>query len=172
MTDLTVSVGVGVGDLQLAAGRELQRIMREAGGDRRKAVQLVLEKLRKLGLISEAELGSLSKVCQLDFDSAAGSMPPEKAYVEVRRIYDEMLAGGQASPTALALASASAGSYVSVEEVGGEPSVVFKKAGTNWQSTLAGAGALIGSALGGPGGAAIGGAIGGVAGKVVDDCLA
>ena len=105
MTELTVGVGVGVGDLQLAASREVKRLMREAGGDRRKAVQLLLEKIHKLGIISEPELRSLSNVCELDFESAAGNMAPEKAYVEVRRIYDEMLAGGQASPTALALAA-------------------------------------------------------------------
>jgi hypothetical protein len=168
MTELAGMMGVGVGDLQLAASREVRRIMREAQGDRRTAVRLVLERIHELGIISEAEFRSLAKICELGFDSGQGGMAPEKAYVEVRRIYDEMLAGGQASPTALAFAAASAGSYVSVDEVGGQPTVVFKKSGSNWQDTLTAAGAVIGGAFGQP---AVGAVIGGVVGKVVDECI-
>lgn len=167
--ELAPVTGVGVGDLQLAATRETRRIMREARGNRKKAGELVLKKLHKLELITEAELKSLSKVAEIGFGSAKGDREPEQAYVEVRRIYDEMLAEGQASPTALAIASAEAGSYVSVDD-DGEPGVTFKKT-SNWEGTLSKAGALIGAHYGGAGGAALGAAIGGVIGKAVDECL-
>lgn len=170
MNDLTPTIGVGVGDLQMAATREVRRIMRQAKGDRSAAVKLVLERVHELGYIKENDLKSLQRITELGFSSSAGKISADKAYSEVRRIYDEMLAGGKSSPTALVIASASAGSYLGEANVDGKPTIVAAKAGSNWQGTLAGAGAIIGGALGGAAGAAIGGAIGGVAGKIVDEC--
>jgi hypothetical protein len=168
---MTEFMGVGVGDLQLAASHEVQRMMRKAGGDRQAVIPLVLERLCELELVSESELASLLKCAEIGIESAKGKVPPEKAYIEVQRVYGEMLASGKANPTALAIASSEAGSYVTIEDEDGQPTVVYKKASSNWQGTLAGAGALIGSAISGPAGAAIGGAIGGVTGKIVDECI-
>lgn len=168
---MTELIGVGVGDLQLAASHEVHRLMLKAGGDRQAVIPLVLEKLYELELVSESELESLVKCAEVGFECAKGKVSPEKAYIEVHQAYGEMLASGKASPTALAIISSEAGSYVSIEDVDGEPTVVYSKSSSNWQGTLAGAGALIGAAIGGPAGAAIGGAIGGVGGKIVDECL-
>lgn len=172
MNDLTPTIGFGVGDLQMAATREVRRIMREAKGDRNAAVKLVLKKLLDLGYITESDLKSLHRITELGFSSSAGKTSADKAYHEVRRIYDEMLAGGKSSRTALAFASASAGSYLGEEIVDGKPKIVAAKSARNWQDSLTAAGAVIGGAItGDERGAALGAAIGGVVGKVVDECI-
>lgn len=170
MLDLKPNIGVGVGDLQIAAVRETQRIMREAGGDPQIAMELVLARLYNLDLISKSELRSLVRISGLGFDTEKGDTPPEVAYNEVRRIYHEMLAEGQASPTALALASGAAGSYFTVEDVDGQPTVVAKKASDSrkWTNRFGTLGAAVG-AVWGPAGAAIGTAIGYIVGGVLDD---
>jgi hypothetical protein len=91
------------------------------------------------------------------------------AYLEVRRLYDELLTRGDAGPVALVLAAGAAGSYESVPGDDGA-TVVYAKSNRNYQGILGGAGAIIGGAIGGAPGAAIGGAIGGVVGTIVDDC--
>lgn len=165
-----VGVGVGVGDLEHAAVVETRRIMREAKGDRRRAVHLLLGRLVDLGLVTQDELPALAAMVDAGFDSTAGRTDDRSAYLEVRRQQDALLAGGRASPVALVFASACAGSYEAVPDGAEQQTGTFAKKGSNWQETLTGAGAVIGSVLGGPGGAAIGAAIGGVAGKIVDEC--
>lgn len=177
MVEFAQTVGVGVVDLQYAALAEARRLMREAKGDRRVATGLVFERLRDLGWISESERDVLYKMHEI------GAEPPEKqkgqpkdgrpvataAYLEVRRMYDELLTKGDAGPVALALAAGATGSYEAVPGDDGA-TVVYAKSNRNYQGILGGAGAIIGGAIGGAPGAAIGGAIGGVVGTIVDDC--
>lgn len=177
MVEFTRTNGVGVGDLQHAALAEARRLMREAKGDRRVAAGLVFERLRDLGWISESERDVLYKMHEV------GAAPSERqeggpkggrpiataAYLEVRRMYDELLTRGDAGPVALVLASGAVGSYESVPGDDGA-TVVYAKSNRNYQGILGGAGAIIGGAIGGAPGAAIGGAIGGVVGTIVDDC--
>jgi hypothetical protein len=112
MNDLTPTIGVGVGDLQMAATREVRRLMRQAKGDRNTAVKLLLERLQELGYIKESDLKGLQRITELGFSSSGGKISANEAYSEVRQIYDEMLAGGKSSPTALVIASASAGAVI------------------------------------------------------------
>jgi hypothetical protein len=175
MLDKKQVLGVGAGDLQSAVSRETARIMREAKGDRLKATKLILDKLLEMGLITEADLPVLVRICEEGFAASSGKKEASAAYHEVRKSYDQLLLQPGASPVALAFASASAGSYVSGDVAedggGGSTGLVYKKSGGNWQETLAGAGAAIGGILGGPAGAGLGTIIGGVTGKIVDECL-
>jgi hypothetical protein len=171
MVELQTSIGIGTGDLSLAADREVRRLLKSAKGSRNRALILGLKKLVDMELITADELKSITKIFNIGFKASKGHTPPEEAHLMCRRIADEMLASGQHSPTALALAYAETNSYVSVEEEDGNPIVVYKKKPESWESTLTGAGAIIGGILGGGGGgAALGGAIGKVVGKIVDAC--
>lgn len=173
MVELTQTIGIGVGDIQHAALEEARRLMREAKGDRRVATGLGFERLHDLGWISAEERDLLDRMHQIGFDAGEkqkdGAPDATAAYLEVRRMYNGMLATGHAGPVALTLAAGAVGSYEPVPG-GGGTTVVYAKSNRSYQGILGGAGAIIGGALGGAPGAAIGGAIGGVIGTIVDDC--
>lgn len=170
MTTTTSPIGIGVGvrDLQSAANREVQRLLKESKGDRATAVAALLTHIHKLGYINDTDLKYLTTITHKGFQAAAGKTPAAQSYFEVRRIYDDMLASGSSSPAALAFASASVGSYETVTNEGSETTVVYKKSNRNWQDTLTAAGVAVGGAFGQP---VLGGVIGGVAGKIVDECI-
>lgn len=170
MTSFESFSGIGVYEMQSAAAREVKRIMAEAGGDRLKADKIVLAKLHELSFITESELPVLSHLCELGHAATGGKHDAGKAYQEVKKAYEELLVKGNASPVALAYASGAVGSYVSGDGGDGSTAVVYKKSGSNWQGTLAGAGGVIGGYFGGSGGAALGAAIGSVVGKIIDEC--
>ena len=174
-------IGVGVGDLQHAALEEARRFMREAKGDRLVATRMVFDRVAELGWISESERDVLVKLYQPDGGSKAAKSAKTaqtddqrvriaaRDYLNVRKSYAGLLARGDASPVALALASAAVGSFEA--EAGDDGTTeVYAKSNRSYQGILGGAGAIIGGALGGAPGAAIGGAIGGVIGTIVDDC--
>lgn len=176
MTELTHRTGVGVADLQHAALAEARRLMSEAEGDRDVAAGLAFDRLRELGLLTEAERDVLGRIHEIGAKAARGpaggaSERPVAtgAYLEVRRLYDGLLTTGGAGPVALVLAAGAVGSYEAVPGDDGT-TVVYAKSNRSYQGVLGGAGAIIGGALGGAPGAAIGGAIGGVIGTIVDDC--
>jgi hypothetical protein len=171
LQEMSPALGVGMGDLQLAASREINRLMREFDGDLQKMELHLITRMHDLELISEDEVGTLSKISEIGFASANDQIKPEKAYLQVRQIYDEMLASGKSSPVALVSASSAAGSYVAIEDDHGEPTIVYKKKGSNnWEGKLASYGAVIGTVIGGAGGGLLGGAIGGIVGATVDAC--
>lgn len=168
----TMWTAAGVADLQQAALAEARRFMREAKGDRRVATELVLDRVRELGWISDDERALLTKMYAADRrpqNARRSRGDATAAYLEVRGIYGDMLAGGATGPVAIALAAGVVGSYEPVD--GGDgTTVVYAKSTRSYQGILGGAGAIIGGAFGGAPGAAIGGAIGGVIGTIVDDC--
>lgn len=168
MTSFESFSGIGVYEMPSAAGREVKRIMAEAGGDRLKADKIALTKLHELNFITESELPLLNRICELGHAATGGKHDAAKAYHEVKKAYEELLVKGNASPVALAYASGAVGSYVSADgDNAVSNAVVYKKAGGNWQGTLAGAGGVIGGYFGGSGGAALGAAIGSVVGKIL-----
>lgn len=177
MVEFPQAPGVGVADLQHAALVEARRVMREAKGDRRVATELVFDRVCALGWISDEEREVLGKMYEAGTESSGAQISHLKdgrpdataAYLQVRRMYDELLVKGNAGPVALVLAAGATGSYEEVD--GGDgTTVVYAKSNRNYQAVLGGAGAVIGGAIGGAPGAAIGGAIGGVIGTIVDDC--
>lgn len=173
MDKLTQTLGVGVADLQRAALSEARRVARDSRGDRRVATELVFDQLRELGWISDEERDVLTKMFEIGAEKAGvqarrledGRPDATAAYLQVRRMYDELLLKGDAGAVALTLAAGATGSYEAVAE-GDGTSVAYAKSDRNYQAVLGGAGAIIGGAIGGAEGAAIGGAIG----TIVDDC--
>jgi hypothetical protein len=167
MTEFAPTFGFGAGEVAQAALAESRRIMRSAKGDRREAGKLLLNKVRELGWINEAEQRSIQELLDLAATTDASGKKTTTAYFEARKVHHAMLAEGKAGPVALALASGAVGAFEPVETPGG---VIYKTNTHNYQQVLGGAGAMIGGALGGAPGAAIGGAIGTVIGTIVDDC--
>jgi hypothetical protein len=167
MTEFTPTFVFGVGEVGQAALAESRRIMRSAKGDRREAGKLLLNKVRELGWINEAEQRSIQELLDLATTDSSGKKNTTAAYFEARKVHHAMLAEGKAGPVALALASGAVGAFEPVETPNG---VIYKTSTRSYQAVLGSAGAIIGGALGGAPGAAIGGAIGGVIGTIVDDC--
>lgn len=176
-----IGVGVGVADLQHAALAEARRLMGEAKGDRDVAAGLAFDRLRELGLLTQAERDVLGTIHDIGAKAARGpAVGPTGgqadarpvatgAYLEVRRLYDGLLTAGGTGEVALVLAAGAVGSYEPVPGADGT-TVVYAKSNRSYQGILGGAGAIIGGAFGGAPGAAVGGAIGGVIGTIVDDC--
>jgi hypothetical protein len=167
--ELDSVVGVGVSDLQHAARAEIDRILKETKGDELAQSKLLIARMRELNLITDAEVAAVSRLAEVGFEAGAGKRSAREAYFESRDLYNKLLAGGEASPVALVLASSAVGSYSITENPDGSGVVVFAKSGGNWEGRGAAAGAIIGS-LWGPGGAAVGGAVGGLVGAAVDSC--
>ncbi len=175
--ELTQTVGLGITDLSQAALAEARRLMREAKGDRRVATGLAFDRLLELGWISATERDVLHRMHEVGAASSERQKGDQDtprpvataAYLEVRGMYQELIAKGDAGPVALALGAGAVGSYEAVPGDDGT-TVVYAKSNRSYQGILGGAGAIIGGALGGAPGAAIGGAIGGVIGTIVDDC--
>ncbi|WP_457208061.1 hypothetical protein, partial [Nocardioides sp. P5_C9_2] len=115
MVELTQTIGIGVVDIQHAALEEARRLMREAKGDRRVATGLGFERLHDLGWISADERDLLHRMHELGFDATAKQKDDGSAatvaYLEVRRMYNGMLAKGDTGPVALTLAAGAVGSY-------------------------------------------------------------
>ena len=165
-----LAVGVGAGDLHHVARAEAGRILKRAKGDDLAIMKLLIQRLRDLDLVNDSEVATLTSLYKISIEASGGKKSAATAHHEARKVYSGLLATGDASPVALALASSSAGSYAGAESPDGAGNVVFAKSGSNWEGKLGVAGAVIGSVLGGPAGATIGGALGGVLGGIVDDC--
>ncbi|WP_420643566.1 hypothetical protein [Candidatus Leptofilum sp.] len=162
--------GIGIGDIQLAVHREAVRLRKETHGNHLAMELILIAKMQDLGLISEDEVEILTTINDIAVRSANGRLEPEEAYHEVRRIYDEMLATGKASPVALVSAGSAAESYISIEDYNDKPTIVYKaKSSGTWEGIGNKIGILIGAKLGGPAGAVLGGMIGGAIGNEVDE---
>lgn len=159
-----------VGDLDLAVQWEISHLMRKAKGDRTAAIKLALGMLVERDIISTDELRQIEQVIDVGEECGHGKVTAESAYIRVRRIHYELLRSPNPSPVAVQFASTAAGSYISVDESGDEPKVVYAKSNRSWQDTGQAVGTAVGS-IWGAGGALIGGAIGGAVGKAVDECL-
>jgi hypothetical protein len=168
--ELTPMIGVGVSDLQHAARTEVKRIIEETKGDALAQTKLLVKRLRELDFLTNSEVEPVVRLAELGHQAGIGETSATEAYLESRRLYDELLASGKASPVALVLASSAVGSYSTAEASDGSGSVIFAKRSNDWEHRGAAAGAIIGGAIGGVAGAAIGGAVGGIVGAAVDEC--
>jgi hypothetical protein len=168
---LAPMIGVGASDMQYAVRAEVRRITKETNGDPLAQSKLLTGRLRELGLISDSEVEALNRLSEVGYESGAAKGDAKDAYFQSRDIYNTLLAGGQASPVALVLASSAVGSYTITEDPDGSGGVVFKKSTGAWEDRLGRLGGLVGAGIGGLGGAAIGGLVGAAVGAAVDECL-
>jgi hypothetical protein len=167
--ELAPLIGVGVSDLQHAARAEINRIIKETKGNELAQSKLLIGRLRSLGLLKDTDVKVVTRLAEIGHRAGAAKSDARDAYFESRELYNTLLAGGDASPVALVLASSAVGSYTIAKDPDGSGTVVFKKSSGDWEGRGAAAGAIIGS-FWGPGGAAIGGAVGGLVGHAVDEC--
>jgi hypothetical protein len=161
--------GVGVGDLHNAMRAEIDRIVADTKGDPLAQTQLLQTRLRQLGLVTDQELTSLSRLAELSSAAARGTTSAQAAYFESRDLYNGLLATTTASPVALVIASSAVGSYSISESSDGSGTVIFAKNNGEWEHRGRVAGAVIGANWG-PFGAAVGGEVGGLIGAAVDHC--
>jgi hypothetical protein len=163
-------VGIGAGDLQQATRAEARRILKDTKGDELAQLRQLLDRLREQGLVTAADVKSLQQLQRINSDAQAGKRSGQDAYFASRETFHAMLAGGAASPVALAIASSAVGSFAIEPGPDGAGAVAVAAARNRWSQTGATVGAAIGS-IWGRDGATIGAAVGGAIGGAVDDCL-
>src|SRR4051812_40712177 len=117
--EITPMIGVGVSDLQHAARAEIDRIIKETNGNELAQSKLLIGRLRELGLITHAEVEVVHRLAEVGYEAGAGKRGAKEAYFESRDLYNTLLAGGEASPVALVLASSAVGSYSLTEDPDG-----------------------------------------------------
>ena len=170
MLEFNPAVGVGVSDIQHAVRAEVARILTETKGDELAQTKVLNGMLRKRGLLTDAELRTVNKLAQVGIEAGKGKKDAKAAYFESRDMFNGLLATGDTSPVALALASSAVGSFSVTEGTDGAQGVVFKKSNGAWETRGKTVGAVVG-AIWGPLGAGIGTAVGGAVGAAVDECL-
>ncbi len=146
-------LGVSPGDLASVIHEEADRTIKEAGGNRQKAINLGFRRMHTKGLITDTDLKRLEHVSLIVFQVEAGKQAVEDASVAIDTLFHESLD----DPTSSEIGSTMVGVSYSARN-----------------STVAPAmglfGMLIGGLLtGGSGGILIGGLIGWGVGKVCGD---
>lgn len=138
------TLGVSPGDLIDVIQAEVDRTLEEAKGDRRKAVNLGLQRMRANGLITNADLQRLEKACLIIFSVDAGKRSQPDAAAELDALYLDAVRDPESS------------------SMGATMIGVMYSARNRQTAAAAGLmGMLVGGLLtGGPGGALIGGLIG------------
>lgn len=147
------TLGFSPGDLITVIQEESARTIKEAGGNRQKAINLGFLRMVKNGLITKSDLKRLERVNLIVFRVEAGKQSSENASAAIDKIFRESLD----DPTSSEMGSTMVGASYSARN-----------------STVAPAmglfGMLIGGLLtGGSGGMLIGGLIGWGIGKVCGD---
>lgn len=169
--EISVPAGIGASDVQQAVRSEVVRIAELTKGDVNAQVELLYERLRALGLLTDDEVGTLSKLAHRGDTSGVDQPVAPGDYFRARDLLTGLLAGGNATPVAMTLAASAVGSYsISENPDGSGTVVVYAKNNGEWEKRAAAIGALLGAEWG-PGGAALGGLIGGAVGSAVDHCL-
>jgi hypothetical protein len=147
------TLGISPGDLISVIEEESARTINEAGGDRRKAINLGFQRMRGQGLITESDLQRLDQLSHIIFEVEADRQSSEEASAAIDRLFRESLD----DPTASQSGSTMVGVSYSARN-----STVASAAGLF--------GMLVGGLLtGGSGGMLIGGLIGWGVGKVCGD---
>lgn len=147
------TLGFSPGDLISVIQEESDRTIKEAGGNRRKAINLGFQRMRDNGLITDADVERLEHVSRIVFQVEMGKQPPEDAAAAIDRLFHESLDDRTAS------------------EMGSTMVGVSYSARNSTVAPAMGLfGMLIGGLLtGGSGGMLIGGLIGWGVGKVCGD---
>jgi hypothetical protein len=138
------TLGVSPGDLIDAIQAEVDRTLKEAKGNRRKAVNLGLQRMHVNGLITHADLRRLEKACLIIFSVDAGKKSQHNAVSELDALYLDAVRDPESSTMGTTMVG------------------VMYSARNKQTAAAAGLmGMLVGGLLtGGPGGALIGGLIG------------
>ena len=147
------TLGISPGDLISVIQEETDRTVKEAGGNRQKAINLGFRRMHANGLITDTDLKRLKHVSLIVFQVEARKQSPEDASAAIHKLFRESLDDP---------ASSEMGSTIIGVSYSARNSTVAPAAGLF--------GMLIGGLLtGGSGGMLIGGLIGWGIGKVCGD---
>jgi len=147
------TLGISPGDLISVIQEEADRTIKEAGGNRQKAINLGLRRMHKNGLINNTDLKRLEKVNLIVFQVEAVKKSSKDASATIETLYRESLA----DPLATEMGSTMVG-------------VTYSARNSTVAPAMGLFGMLIGGLLtGGSGGMLIGGLIGWGVGKVCGD---
>ena|SRR5262245_33068975 len=137
-------LGVSPGDLIDVIQAEIARTLKEAGGNRLKAVNLGLRRMHASRLITNSDLKRLEKASLIIFSVEAGKKSPEAAAAELDTLYLDAVRDPEGSTTGATMVG------------------VMYSARSQQTAAAAGLmGMVVGGLLtGGPGGALVGGLIG------------
>lgn len=142
------TLGMSPGDYIVVVEAEIESLLRQAGGNRLKAINLGFKRLRAEDLITDADLKRLEKVSLLVIGVEQGKYKAEDAVAKLDKLYIEALADAQSSTMGTTMIG------VSYSQKNKQTAAFFGLAGM-----------VVGGALsGGPVGALIGGIVGWVAG--------
>jgi hypothetical protein len=140
--------GVAPGDYIEVVEAEIDRLLKEANGNRLKAINKGFEQMRAIGLITDPDLKRLEKVSLAIIGVEEGKYPAKDIVTKLDKLYLEAVADPQSSTMGTTMIG------------------VTYSARTNKTASLAGLmGMVVGGMLtGGPGGALVGGLVGWVVG--------
>jgi uncharacterized membrane protein len=171
--------GSSAGELYGAILQELQTMRKQSGGDPVQVTKSLLLRLQTNELVTSREHEQLGKVADLLFAQARGEIGAAEVAVQVRSLYQAMLADKSSSQTALSIMSIVADSSVTsvlrsvaLPKEGEQPAqdggVLFASEEVTTALIFGGAiaGAIAGDIIGGPLGGAVGAIVGGLAGLI------
>jgi hypothetical protein len=146
-------LGISPGDLVSVIQEEAERTIKEAGGNRQKAINFGFRRMRTNGLITDTDLKRLERVSLIVFQAEAGKRSYKEASAEIDTLFRESLD----DPTSSEMGSTMVG-------------VTYSAKNSTVAPAMGLLGMLIGGLLtGGSGGMLIGGLIGWGVGKVCGD---
>ena len=147
------TLGISPGDLASVIEDEARHAIKEAGGNRQKAIGIGIRRMQADGLITDADVKRLEQVTRIVFQVDVGKQPSEEASATLDTLFRESLDDPEAS------------------EMGSTMVGVTYAARNSTVAPAAGLfGMLIGGLLtGGSGGMLIGGLVGWGVGKVCGD---
>ncbi len=149
--------GASAGDLHGAIMREGRLAFAQANGSALGTAKIGLARLQTSGLLTGHEVRGLGHICGLIFALAHNKRTIEEVCPKVRDYYHELVTSGEASPTALVLASIMMDSSITMLlDNSSKPS-----APSGQTMAAAASGNTGGSIVGADVGGAIGGAVGG-----------
>jgi hypothetical protein len=93
------------GETAYSFRREIEQLLKEHKGSRRRAINAGVDKLVADQIMTAAEAAEVKQVCELVFKAIKGTVDIAKAAQSVRDTYQKMLADNQSSPVALTVAS-------------------------------------------------------------------
>ncbi|UWF77256.1 MULTISPECIES: hypothetical protein [Microbacterium] len=147
------TLGISPGDLASVIEDEARRAIDEAGGDRHRAITLGFRRMRRNGLLTDADVKRLERLALIVFRVEAGKQPAEEGASEIDALFRESLDDEGASE----LGSAMVG-------------VTYSARNSTVAPAMGLFGMLVGALLtGGSGGMLIGGLVGWGVGKVCGD---
>jgi hypothetical protein len=169
------NLAISAGDLRAAVLSEVNRLLKQNGGNPLDALKTGLVRLQGQGMIKTDEVELLGKVCEAVYAAQTGKRNRDEAFSEIRMIYQALIVKLDASPFALVVASVAAGAqpvFGDTEQPASAVTPAASRSNTIDAGLLGGiiAGGIIGGAFGGVVGGIIGGVVGGVAGGIGAAC--